>query len=189
MKTDATQSQSKPKVARRAYPALIADLEFSLELPVEFVEPEFPREDVDFADPTKMAPLMLASSPVATALITVSARPAYDDGCVEQWTRFLADHFGMTLTSVEAGRVGDASGSHPAVLCRAEQVQDGTALTFFLATIEDGKRLLIVNGMCPTELLPSYGAALESGVRSMKLARPHGGTVPLMLEFRPGTPG
>ncbi|MBN8645609.1 MAG: hypothetical protein J0L61_10280, partial [Planctomycetes bacterium] len=66
---------SAPQLTRRDYPALLADLAFSMELPAEFVEPDVPREELDFSNPTVCFPLLLASSPVAAALITVSARP------------------------------------------------------------------------------------------------------------------
>lgn len=173
-------------IVRREYPALLADLAFALDVPSEFVEPEVPREEIDFSDPTKSFPLLLVASPVATALITVSARPAYDDGCVEQWLRFLADHFGMSLTAVREGRVGDPASGHPAVLAEAEQVQDGTPLRFSLAALEDGGRFVIVMAMAPAELWPSYGVALETAARSLRLARPKGSQTQLMLGFTPG---
>jgi hypothetical protein len=165
---------------------MLADLAFALDVPAEFVEPDVLREEIDFSDPTKSFPLLLVSSPVATALITVSARPAYDDGCVEQWLRFLADHFGMSLSSVRQGRVGDQESGHPAVLAEAEQVQDGTLLRFRLAALEDGGRFVIVMAMAPAELWPSYGVALEAAVGSLRLTRPKGSQTPLMLGFTPG---
>ncbi len=165
----------------QTFPALLADLEFSLAVPDGFAEPPFEREDVDFDDPTKSAPLAIIASQVAMAVISIAARPAYENGSVEQWARFLCDHFGITITGLVSGFVGEpepAGHLHPCVLVEATQTQDGTPLTMRLVFLEDGKRLVTATAMCPTELWLSYGPALEQSLLSLQLARPKDPTVP-----------
>ncbi|MBX9737601.1 MAG: hypothetical protein K2X32_11815 [Phycisphaerales bacterium] len=169
------------------FPALLADLEFTMQVPDGFAEPPFERADVDFDDATKSAPLAIVASQVAMAVITIAARPAYENGSVEQWARFLCDHYQLAITGLVSGFVGEpepAGHLHPCVLVEATQTQDNTPLTFRLMFLEDGKRLLTASAMCPTELWGSYGPALEQSLLSIQLARPQDPTVPCV----PGGP-
>lgn len=169
------------------FPALLADLEFTMDVPEGFVLPPFEPEETDFSQPERFAPLAMIASPVAMALISVAARPAYDSGSVEQWARYLCDHFGMTITGLVSGFVGvpEPDGHlHPCVLVEATQTQDGTPLTMRLIVLEDGGRLVTAHAMCPDELWSSFGAALEAALLSIRLARPKDPTVPCV----PGGP-
>lgn len=164
----------------RAFSGCLANLDFTIGLPRGFVVREIPpeaaNEQPDFSDPTKVHALGIAMSEVAMAVLTVAARPAYEDGSVYEWIRYLATEQGLTLTTLMPGRVGP----HPAILLDAEQVQDGTALRFRVAALEDGGRFVVVMGMAPAELWPSYGASLAAGVESFTLQSPQGGTSPLV---------
>ncbi|MBY0396357.1 MAG: hypothetical protein K2X91_07790, partial [Thermoleophilia bacterium] len=108
----------------------------------------------------------------------VAARPAFDDGCVEQWMRFLCAQVGIELSDVREGVVGReegaAAGGHRAMLATGAQVQDGTPLDFQIAMFEDGGRLLTVQAMAPRELWPTFGEALSAAVASVRLDRPKG---------------
>ena len=165
---------SSPGVFKRErFPARLADLEFSMDVPADFVRPPLPEDDLDFDNPVVSAPLAIAASPVALALVTVAARPVYETGSVLQWIRFLAEFYGMALRNVRTGTVG---GTHPAILAEATQDQDGTQLRFAVVAFEDGGRLVTAHGMCPEVLWPSFGPALTRAVQSVELARPKGTT-------------
>lgn len=167
-------------MSRTTFPARLADLEFSLELPTGFITPPLPEDETDFDDPTKTAPLTLIASPVAAVLLAISARPAYEDGSVIQWLTYLAAHHEITLTKLMPGKLGP----HPAVLAEGKQVQDGTALNMLFAAVEDGGRLIVLNALCPTELWASYEQPLRRAIETFELARPRGQTTPLV----PGVP-
>lgn len=169
---------------RQDFPSRLADLGFSMEVPDGFHQPEFPQESHDFDNPTVSAPLALLVSPIATAVVSVAARPAYADGSVMDWARFLIEHFQMQITSLMPGAIGGASRRHPAILLSAAQVQEGTALQFRIAVLEDGGRLLTITAMCPEELVAAYLPRLEQCVNSLELASPKGPTAPLV----PGGP-
>lgn len=165
---------------RRQYTGMLADLDFSIEVPPGFVQPPLPADSSppDFDSPTVSAPLALLSSEVALALVAVAARPAYSDGSVRQWLEYLCGHFGLTVVGIGPAFIGDG-GAHPGVVAEGTQVQESTRLRFALAAFEDGGRLVTAHGMCPEELWPSFGAALVSSVRSVTLARPKGPTAPI----------
>lgn len=164
---------------RVAFPSRMANLAFSIEKPEGFDVIDFPSEECDFNNPTFSAPLGFMSSSVAVALLTVAARPAYEDGSVMDWLRYLTDHFGITLKTLMPGRVGGATHWHQAILAHGEQTQEGTLLQLRIASFEDGGRLVTVHGFCPAELAPSYMPMLEHCVQSIELAEPQGPTAPL----------
>jgi hypothetical protein len=154
-------------------PPLLADLGYSMLVPEGFVQGQLPKEDVDFGNPTQFAPLAIFASPVAMAIITVAARPAYETGSVVQWMRYLMEHYELEAESVRVGRVGQ-SDEHPALIISAKQEQEGQKLRFAVVAFEDGGRFLNVQGICPEELWPSFGTALTEAVRSVTLASPKG---------------
>lgn len=161
-------------------PARLADLEFEIEAPPGFAEPPLPQSDPDFNDPTVTGPLTLLASPVAAAFLTVSARPAYEEGSVLQWLIYLTRHHGITTTALTPGEVGGRRHRHPAVIAEGHQVQDGTNLRMVFAGLEDGGRFVIIHAMCPEELWASYGEGLRAAVASFELARPQGPRAPVV---------
>lgn len=164
----------------QTFPARLADLEFRLAIPEGFIQPEMSSDNVDFSDPSVSAPLAIVSSPVALALITVAARPAYENGSVEDWVRYLCSHFGLEITGLVSGFCGmvDLHGHiHPCVFVEAKQTQDGTDLTMRIVALEDGGRFVTAHAMCASELWPSFGSVLEHAVTSFCLTRPRHPTV------------
>lgn len=162
-----------PELVRTAFPARIADLEFSLDVPPDFVQPELPQEQPNFDDPAVSFPLAMVVSPVALVLIAVAVRPVYETGSVLQWIRYLSGHFGMSLRNV---RTGNVSGGQRAIFADGDQEQDGTPLRFTLVAFEDGGRFITAHAMCPTVMWASFGESLERAVGSIALARPKGQT-------------
>lgn len=146
-----------------------------MDVPQGFIEAPIPAEDTDFDDPTKSAPLAVFTSSVAVAVIVVAARPAYADGTVLDWLRFLSSHFEIDLQHVIIRPVGKAPGQ-PGVTAFGVQYQDGTKINLMLVAFEDGGRFVTAHGLCPAELWPSYGQALSASVESITLERPKGPT-------------
>lgn len=143
----------------------------------------FPDEDVNFERPTASVPLALFASQIAAAVISISARPAYDDGTVEDWLRYLARSFELEVGP--ASELSLASGLR-GVVAAASQMQDGTALRFVLFAFEDGGRLVIAQAMCPEELWPSFGESMRAAILSLALDSPQGHLAPLLAQ--PPTP-
>lgn len=172
-----TAASASFPMTRKVFPALLAELEFEMLIPDGFITPDFPRENVDFSDPTKCAPLAVISSQIALALVAVGARPAYEDGTVLQWLRFLASHVKIDLQHVE---VHEGEGGQPGrITAFGSQFQDGTRLNLMIVAFEDGDRFVTAHAMCPVELWPSFGDALTRCVESIRLTKPMGSRHPL----------
>lgn len=153
-------------------PPYLADLEFTIDAPPGFADPGTPREDVDFGNPVLCAPLVLLASPVAAAIITVSARPAYETGSVLQWTRYLTEFYGIDLNGWRAGVIGTA-GLHPAILAEGVQHEE-VNVRIAIAAFEDGGRFILATAICPQELWTSLGEPMTRALHSITLARPRG---------------
>ncbi|HLP83764.1 MAG TPA: hypothetical protein VK157_05395 [Phycisphaerales bacterium] len=164
---------------RKTFTNRLANLDFSMKMPVGLVEAPMPSEDYDFDKPHVSAPLMLTASPVAMALIAVAGRPAYSDGTVREWFEYLCKHFGITLLSIGPAYVGGLRKNHPAIIATGLQVQDGTELVMSFVAFEDGGRFVTAHAMCPRELEPSYMSTLEACIHSVELLHHKGPTVKL----------
>ena len=152
-----------------------ASLDFSIEIPHDWRSVELPREDVDFDDATKFAPLAMLMAPYAAILCTVAARPAYASGTLAQWLQFVARENKLELGNIEEQRLGELDG----VGAWGMQNDDGTVLRSRIAAIEDGDRLLVVVCMAPNEL---WNAVAEHFVRMLAtftLTAPRGRKVDL----------
>lgn len=164
---------------RKNFTGRLANLDFTMKLPVGFFEATLPEQDHDFTQPHVCAPLLVLSSPIALAVITISARPAYGDGTVRNWIEFLCRHDGITLLSIGPAYVGGLHKNHPAILATGVQVQDGTELVMSFVAMEDGGRFVTATAMCPRELEPSYMRTLELCIHSLELLHHQGPTVKL----------
>lgn len=164
---------------RKTFTNCLANLDFTMKLPVGFIEPPMPSEEYDFDKPHVSAPLMLTASPVALAIIAVAGRPAYRDGTVRDWFEYLCRHFGITLLSIGPAYVGGLRKNHPAIIATGLQVQDGTELVMSFIAFEDGGRFVTAHAMCPRELEPSYMGTLEACIHSIELLYHRGPTVRL----------
>jgi hypothetical protein len=170
--------------SRRNIDAGIGGLGLSLDIPDDFLAPVLPQETLDFDNPAFMCALAIFNSPVAAVVIAISIRPAYEDGSVQQWTAFLVESAGITEAGALSGFVGRGDSNHPAMFVEGSMRQGDTLLTNRIASLEDGKRFLVVQAMCPAELWPVYGVALEHCLTSVVLVKPQGPTVPVV----PGGP-
>lgn len=157
----------------------LADLDFTMKTPVGFAEAKLPAEAHDFDQPQVCAPLLVLSSPVALALITVAARPGYENGTVRDWLVYLCQHNGIRLLSIGPAYVGGLHKNHPAIIATALQEQNDTELVMSLVAMEDGGRFLTAHALCPRELEPSYMGTMEACIHSVELLRHKGPTVRL----------
>lgn len=164
---------------RTNVPARLAEIAFSIDVPDSFVATPLPEDDHNFDTPAHLAPLTAFHSPVAMAVVIVAARPAFSDGSVIEWFRYLAEHHGVPFSGLMPGCVGDAD-RHPAIILDGTQDQDGTLLRYHAALLEDGGRIILVQAMCPDELWPTFGERITAAVKSFTLASPRGATAPLV---------
>jgi len=169
----ASMSSSPASVVQ--VPARIAGLAFSYLCPADFHIVDLPEETPDFEKPDKFFPLQIAMANYGAVLFTVSARPAFDDGTVEDWAEFLAGEAKMHVTALKPSVVGGL----PAMLMEATQESDVGQMRIRLALIEDGSRLVNLMVMAPDALWGSVEPTLQLTLSSFRLAESRGTKVAL----------
>ena len=166
---------TSPSFVEREFPARIANLGFFVELPHNWQPLELPDEEPDFSDARTLIGLAAAHAPYAALVFTAAARPAFDDGTVQDWARWLIEQHGVDLRALGPGQLGEL----PAILGQCAPESDmGTMQTHF-AFAEDGGRLIHLSLTGPEELQAQTWQAWQQVLRSFRLAAPQGPTVPL----------
>ena len=157
-------------------PARIADLGFRVAAPRDWNVVELPAEEVDFGQPAAFAPLAMVVAPWAMVVLTVAARPGFEDGTLQDWGLFLLDSQGIRPASFGSGMVGDLQG----FVGVGRQEQEGTWLEMRFAFVEDGGRLLYLGMMAPEALSASVDGVWTAALQSFRLERPQGQRVPVV---------
>ncbi|MGJ5820568.1 hypothetical protein [Paludibaculum fermentans] len=157
------------------FPARLADLGFEISVPSDWTVHDLPLEDVDFSNPIAFAPLMVATSPVAVVALTVSARPAYDNGSVRDWVTYLLENNEIQMTAGGPREVGPLEG----IMALGRQNQEGTWLDHRFFIFEDGGRLVNVNLMAPESIAGSFEPVWQAVMEYFKLSAPKGQTTPV----------
>src|SRR6185436_14707427 len=119
-------------------PARIADLAFRIAVPRDWNLPELPAEAVDFTSPGTFFPLMLAAAPWAAVVLTVAARPGFENGTLQDWSLFLLDSQGIRPTACGPEAIGNVRG----LVGLGRQQQGETWREVRFAFFEDGGRLV-----------------------------------------------
>lgn len=145
-------------------PARIAQLDFSISLPRDWNVIELPEEEVDFSAPEKFFPLMIAATPWAAVMMSVAARPGFEDGSLQDWSLFLLNSQGIRPTAFMPSMIGNVQG----LVGTGQQEQEGTLLEFRFAFFEDGGRLVYLGLLAPeaisASMEPVWKAALDGFV-------------------------
>ena len=113
-------------------------LGFTLPLPPDWVGHELPAEEPDFGNPTLLVPLAVVTAPHSALIFAIAARPAYEDGSLHDWARYLLQHHGLTPRTLGVHAVGTL----PAIVGEAVQASDMGPMLVRFAFCEDGRRLL-----------------------------------------------
>ena len=156
-------------------PPRVADLAFVYDRPREFHVVELPPEQPRFEDANYFMPLHVSMAGYGAVLITVSARPAYEDGSVEDWVRHHAGRLMGEVQSVREGRVGELRGMVAEAVQESEAGRMRSRAFFF----EDGGRLVVVGAMAPEAVWGSVEGMLQHAISTFRLAMARGQTTPL----------
>ncbi len=165
----------QPDVTILEIPAGIADLAFRIAVPRDWNSMEPPAEDVDFTEPTTFVPLLLAAAPWAAVVLTVAARPGFEDGTLQDWSLFLLDSQGIRPTAFGPETIGNVQG----LAGVGRQQQEETSLEVRFAFFEDGGRLVHLGLLAPEAISAPLEAVWKTALRSFVLERSKGKTVPL----------
>ena len=170
-----------PAMERITFPDRVANLGFRLLLPTGWQNHTLPDEMPDFDDPTALVPLAVVTAPYAAIAWSVAARPAYGDGTVSDWARYLLEHEGIAPRALGDGRLGDL----PALVGEAGRDSEVGPLTIRFAFAEDGSRLINLSLTAPAPLADALVGPWFAALESFELASPQGPTVPLWPVSRP----
>ncbi len=175
---------SSDSTALRTFPSRIADLGFRVQLPAEWISHTLPDEDADFSNPSFCYPLAIVTAPHSVVVFAVGARPAYEDGTLSDWARYLAGESGLQLRAMGAG----AMGTMPAIMGEAVQDSDLGPMVVRFAFCEDGQRLLNITFTAPEQLDSAVRGVWFKAVESFTLETPRGTTVALHPAPEPPQP-
>ncbi len=160
------------------FPATIADLGFAVELPAGWTVQPLPEQSDDFDDPTAMVALAIVTAPYAAIVFAFAARPAYSDGTLLDWTRYL-----LEANAIQPLALGVQQAGHsPAWIGEALQQSDLGPMRVRFAFIEDGARIVNITMTAPDTLAASVQAAWFDALRSFRLEHARGMTVPMQPE-------
>jgi hypothetical protein len=162
--------------ALRTFDARIAELGFTVPAPPDWISQDLPTEVPDFSDGTALVPLAVVTAPHSALILAIAARPAYDDGTLHDWTRYLLQHAGLTPRSLGEHAVG----SLPALVGEATQTSDMGPMVVRFAFCEDGRRLLNITLTAPEMLAGTVQALWFEILAKFALTTPRGPTVPVM---------
>jgi hypothetical protein len=166
---------SQPEFSLVTVPARIADLEFTYLRPANFHVVDLPDEKPNFDDPAAFYPLHVIMAPYGAVLFSVVARPAFEDGTIQDWAEFLAGKEKIQLVSMTPGVLAGM----PAIIVEALNQTDAGVMRMRTVLLEDGKRFLNLSVMAPDAIWKSVEATLQTTMSSFRLAEPRGGTTPL----------
>lgn len=159
----------------RQFPSRVASLGFAMRLPADWIAHDLPPETPDFEDPTRLVPLAAVTAPHAAIVWAVAARPAYGDGTLSDWARYLLAQHGLEARSFGESRLGLL----PALVGEAEQPSDLGPLRVRFAFAEDGGRLINLSLTAPAMLADAVQGLWTTATESFTLEQPAGPTVPL----------
>lgn len=163
------------------FPDRIAELDFSVALPADWIVHELPAEAADFDNPTVLQPLALVTAPHAALIFAFAARPAYGDGTLLDWARYLLEQNKLTPSAIGAHEVAGV----PAQVGEATQESELGPLLVRFAFLEDGGRLVNITLTAPEMLAGAVQQAWFAALESFALAKPRGATPPASA---PATP-
>ncbi len=145
-------------------------------LPDGWVNVPLPEETYDLTNPTVFLPLVVCMAPYGAVMVTIAARPAFDDGTVQDWAEYLAAQNNLQIERVREARVNRM----PCVLVDATMPSEMGPMRSRSVFLEDGKRLYNIGTLAPDALWSSVAADFDRLLGSFTLDEVHGITaVPL----------
>lgn len=159
----------------RHFESRIANLGFDVTLPHDWVSHELPQDDADFSNTTHLIALAAVMAPHSMIVFTVAARPAYEDGTLSDWSRFLLEQHGLEPRSFGEHHLGPL----PALIGEAVQDSDLGPMHVRFLFAEDGQRLINVTLLAPQVLADVVAPVWFAALDSFALTDPRGPTVAL----------
>jgi hypothetical protein len=157
------------------FPSRVAALGFGVALPSDWNADWLPDEDPNFGDAGYLMPLAAVSTRTAAVCLTVSARPAYEEGSVSDWAWQLLELQGLPRPALHEYRMGDL----PALVGESVGYSAKGLTQIRFAFAEDGQRLIRMMLRAPYVLADAVDSVWFSALDSFTLEDPFGPTVTL----------
>lgn len=165
----------------RSFPAHVADLGFSALLPTDWISHDVAETNVDFDDPTRFTPLAVLTAPQAAIALAFAARPAYEDGTVDDWAWYILNHNQLKPRSFARLTVAGVG----AVAGEAVQPSDLGPMVVRFAFCEDGGRLLNFTLTAPELFADSVLEVWYAMLKSFTLETPRGSRFEALRQATP----
>ena len=137
-----------------------------------------PDDTYDFDNPTVFLPLLVCMAPYGAVVFTIAARPAFEDGTVQDWAEYLATHNDLEVERIREARVNRM----PCILIDATMPSEVGRMRSRSVFLEDGRRLFNIGTLAPEAIWPSVEADFDRLLGSFALEEVKGLTaVPLRL--------
>jgi len=153
----------------------IPHLEFKILVPPGWERIMPPEQSPDFNDPKAFLALAIFRHEVTSAVVTVGARPAYGDGTVLDWLRYLSREQEFDVELCEPFATSGRSG----VSIVATQQQEEGVLRMRVVLFEDGGSMFVLMGMAPVAYWPSAQGMMDLMLGSFLVTHPKGQTARL----------
>jgi hypothetical protein len=147
-------------------------------LPDGWVNVPLPEDAYALDNPAVMLPLLVCMAPDGAVVFTIAARPAFDDGTVQDWAEFLAAQSNLRVERIQEARVSRM----PCILVDATMPSEAGPMRSRSVFLEDGRRLFNVGTLAPEAIWPSVRSDLDRLLGAFALDEVHGITAaPLRL--------
>src|SRR5689334_5866508 len=114
-------------------------------VPDGWVRVPIPDDSYDFDNPAVFLPLLVCMAPYGAVVFTIAARPAFEDGTVEDWAIYLAAQNNLEVERIREARVNRM----PCILVDATMPSDAGPMRSRSVFLEDGRRLFNVGALAP----------------------------------------
>lgn len=136
-------------------------------LPEDWTQLPLPDEPPNFDDPNAFMPAGIFQSPPGNIVLSVACRPAYDDGTLDEWLRWICDAHRFDL---QASRMGRLNGRR---VCFGEALQPaegGKTLRMKMVVVDAERRLFVASIMCNTDAYSVHEVCMEKTLQSFQPA-------------------
>jgi hypothetical protein len=156
---------------------------FTIDVPSDWlVVPMGEDSQVDFATSDQLQMLAVYAPPSGSASASVSARPKFASGGLQEWMEAIAVMEGLTVVHLTR----DSIGTSPAAICLGTRDDDELGpLRALYVLFEDGGILYALSAMVTEELWESLAATFEQVLLSFRILEPKGPTVERPVQAQP----
>ena len=149
--------------------------------PDGWVQVPLPDETYDFDNPAVFLPLLVCMAPYGAVVFSIAARPAFDDGTVQDWAEYLAEQNKLAVERIRGARVNRM----PCILIDATMPSDAGLMRSRSIFLEDGRRLFNIGTLAPDAIWPSVEADFDRLLGSFELDDVQGITAAPLRQMTP----